>query len=94
MANKPYTFDPLTVVTTPGGNHLDPFSPPSDFQGGAGEYMLLMRRRYKNPEYSRYLRDHVVAYKAGSQLTFEGPFASEALLILARIEESSMKKAS
>lgn len=93
MASRPFTFDPLTVVTTPGGHHLGPFSPPAGFCGGPGDYMLLLRMRYKNEEYARYFREHVQAYKAGAQIAFEGPYASEAMSILAKLEGSYMKKA-
>lgn len=94
MGTTSYTFDPLVVVTAPGGNHWDPFSPPADFAGAEGEYLLLLRMRYRNTTYSRYFRERVEAYNRGAELRFEGPFASQALSILARIGESTMMKAS
>jgi hypothetical protein len=93
MMSGPNTFDPLLIETTPGGHFTCPFSPPPSFVGGAGEYMSLMRFRYRNPEHQRGFREHLKAYQAGGRLVINGPFASEALLILAKIDcvEPKMK---
>lgn len=86
MMAGPNTFDPLLIETTPGGHNACPFAPPQDFGGGAGEYMSLMRFRYRNAEHQRGFREHVKAYREGGHIVFKGPFASEALFILAKID--------
>jgi hypothetical protein len=94
MGSNSCVYDPLIVDTSPGGNRLDPFSPPSDFKGGGGEYLSLLRMRYRRPEYGFYFQDRVKSYKKGAKIIFDGPFASQALSILARLEEVSIKRAS
>lgn len=49
MSVTSYLYDPVRVVTSPGANALDPFSPPSGFSGSAGDYRLLLVSRYRVP---------------------------------------------
>lgn len=87
-----WVFDPLFVDTTPGASTLCPFSPPSDFGGGAGEYLSLLRLRYRDASYARYFRDRVQAMQDDVTVLFEGPFKTEALAVLAKISQQHQQK--
>lgn len=91
-----WTFDPRVVDTTPGGSYASPFSPPSDFGGGGGEYLCLMRIRYRDPSFRRCFAEHVRAMNSGSTIHFEGPYSTEAMAVLAKISEkhNQQKRAS
>ncbi|EMG2118727.1 hypothetical protein IPC1147_30620 [Pseudomonas aeruginosa] len=93
-----WLFDPLFVDTTPGASTLCPFSPPRDFGGGAGEYLSLMRLRYRDVSFKRYFRARIQAMEADDDVTvtFEGPFKTEALAVLAKISDqhNQQKRAS
>ncbi|KSQ21500.1 hypothetical protein APB26_31420 [Pseudomonas aeruginosa] len=82
-----WLFDPLLVDTTPGASTMCPFSPPRDFGGGAGEYLSLMRLRYRDSNFKRYFRARIQAMEEDVTVTFEGPFKTEALAVLAKITD-------
>lgn len=85
--HRPWTFDPLIVDSTPGASFTSPFSPPQGFGGGGGEYLSLMRIRFKDPNNSRYFKEHIKAMNSGLTIRFEGPFRTEAMTVLAKISE-------
>lgn len=77
-----YLFDPRIVPTAPGSHGIDPFAPPATFAGGPGDYRALVRERYRE-HYGRYrILLHVRAAEEGATLTFLGPYAAEAQLII------------
>ena len=77
-----YLFDPRIVPTAPGSHGIDPFAPPATFAGGPEEYRALVRDRYRK-HYGRYrILLHVRAAEEGAVLTFLGPYAAEAQLII------------
>lgn len=96
FARRRWTFDPLIVDSTPGGSFVCPFSPPSDFGGGGGEYLSLMRIRYRDPSYSRCFAEHIRAMNSGLTIHFEGPYSTEAMAVLAKIsvKHNQQKRAS
>ncbi|MDK8264871.1 hypothetical protein QP835_11345 [Pseudomonas oryzihabitans] len=77
-----YLFDPRIVPTAPGSHGIDPFAPPATFVGSPEEYRALIRDRYRD-HYGRYrILLHVKAAEEGATLTFLGPYAAEAQLII------------
>jgi hypothetical protein len=85
--NRLTPFDPRIVDTTPGGSSVCPFSPPAQFAGGGGEYLCLMRIRYRDPSYSRVFEGHAQAMSSGMTIHFAGPYSTEAMAVLAKISE-------
>ncbi|HEK3717124.1 TPA: hypothetical protein ACWLUJ_006576 [Pseudomonas aeruginosa] len=96
VIRSPWLFDPLIVDTTPGANNLCPFSPPSNFEGGGGEYLSLLRLRYRASTYGRYFKERIKAMDEDLTVVFEGPFTTEAMAVLAKISEqhNQQKRAS
>ncbi|MNG06182.1 hypothetical protein D3C84_894090 [compost metagenome] len=88
MSVTSYLYDPVRVVTSPGANALDPFSPPSGFSGSAGDYRLLLVSRYRVPASRRYIMAHAKALQDGHNIIFEGPYIMEAADILEKIVAS------
>lgn len=93
MSAPSFAADQVKVVTTPGGSALDPFSPPSGFNGSKGDYRLMVVGRYRVPALRSYIQAQAKALEDGQNVIFEGPYMSEAADILEKIVASSLKQA-
>lgn len=85
-------IDSVKVVTTPGASDLDPFSPPSGFDGSKGEYRLMVVGRYRVPALRSYIQAQAKALEDGHNVIFEGPYKGEAADILEKIVASNLKQ--
>lgn len=76
-----------TVISTTPGDIDSPFAPPLGWDGGRAEYFALLRSRYDN-EFDQYQRIRFIAnFAKRCPVKAIGPFAKEALQVLARINE-------
>ncbi len=75
-------MDASVVETASGAQGVHPFSPPAGWEGDAGDYLALMRRRFADMNFKQEIMFVAYFRKRGYNIEIKGPFASQASDIL------------
>lgn len=74
-------LDASVIDTTPGSAAHCPFSPPAGWEGGSGDYVALLRSRYRDLMYGQRMR-FTASFRRRGPVRIAGPFAKEAAEVL------------
>lgn len=85
LADMSNVFSVRHVNTEPGADS-GPFCPPAGFEGGAADYMLLIRSRFQNDRQHRVrFASYARSYSRNLPVVISGPYRRVAMAALKKI---------